>query len=203
MLRVPILSLLATGAALAMVANVAAIAADLAPAITAAAAPSAAKPPPTRLGVAIAQSAAQRDAALAQQARQLDLRERLLRAAEARIARTQASAAPPPASAAAPAAAAAAPPPPADQDRIQGLARIYQAMKPAKAAAVFEKLELGVQVKIAREMSERSVAMMLNAMDPGRGAELSMALANRPPRVETAAAGASARPLPGKPPSAS
>jgi flagellar motility protein MotE (MotC chaperone) len=200
MVRVPILSLLTAGAALAMVANAAAVASDILPAANGAGTVPAQKPPPTRLGVAIAESAAQQDAMLLQRARQLELREQLLKAAEARAARALSGAAQA-AGAAAPGGTGAAAPPPADQERIQGLARIYQAMKPAKAAAVFEKLELAVQVKIAREMSERSVAMMLNAMDANKGAVLSMALANRAPRLE-AAAGGNALPEQGRLPTA-
>lgn len=156
--------------------------------------------PLTRLGISITESAAARDKSLAEQSRELTLKEKVLKAAEARAARSLAAAR---AAAGAKTAAAAADDanvpenrgvkaPAAsvaseDAERMQGLARIYQAMKPAKAAAVFEKLDLRLQVKVAREMSERSVAQMLNVMDPGNAAELSMALASRAPRSATAA----------------
>lgn len=167
--------------------------------------------PETRLGVAIAESVSTREQKLAEQGRELALKEKLLKAAEARAARklsalnpknpaeAGASEMPTAARAASPASQAATKA--AELERIQGLARIYQAMKPARAAAVFEKLEVAVQVQVAREMSERSVAQILNLMDPASGAKLSMALANRAPRVQTASAAPSAAAVPsaGKP----
>lgn len=165
--------------------------------------------PETRLGVAIAESVSTREQKLAEQGRELALKEKLLKAAEARAARKLSALNPKspadagasemptasPARAASPGSQAATKA--AELERIQGLARIYQAMKPARAAAVFEKLEVAVQVQVAREMSERSVAQILNLMDPASGAKLSMALANRAPRVQTASAAPSPAAVPG------
>jgi len=44
------------------------------------------------------------------------------------------------------------------------LARIYQTMKPARAAPIFEKLDLEVQTQVARRMRERSAALLMAAM---------------------------------------
>lgn len=80
-------------------------------------------------------------------------------------------------------------------DQYEDLARIYQAMKPAKAAAVFEQLDMDVQMKVAQRMRERSAGLILAAMTPKGAAALSMALARRqatrppapPPRRRAAA----------------
>ena len=55
-------------------------------------------------------------------------------------------------------------------------------MKPAKAAPVFEQLDLEVQYLVAKKMRERSAALLLAAMSPDAAAELSRRMAGRPPR---------------------
>ncbi len=139
---------------------------------------------PTRMGTSIQQSLRERDEALAGQKRALELREQAQRAAEQRLqsALQSGQAAPPPAGATpAPTGTSATP--------YDELARIYQAMKPAKAAPIFEKLDLDVQIEVARRMRDRSTALLLANMSPDAGAELSMALAGRhvvkapPPKV--------------------
>lgn len=137
-------------------------------------------PPPTRLANAIREELAARDKALADKARAIELRERAAKAIEQRMAAAQPDTpAPAPAAAkpgAGPAGAAAAP--------FDSLASIYQAMKPAKAAAVMERLELPVQVEIASRMRERSTALILAQMEPDAAAALSMALARRPAKPD-------------------
>jgi len=160
--RPSLLTLMAGAAAIAAVAN----------------GVSAASPPPgeeaakTRLGVSLAQELGVRDQAAAQRNRTLDLREQAAKATEARIQAQletqQADAAP-----------AAAGGKPAEADQYDNLARIYQAMKPAKAAGVFEQLTMDVQMKVAQRMRERSTAMIMAAMTPKGAAALSMALARR------------------------
>jgi flagellar motility protein MotE (MotC chaperone) len=127
-------------------------------------------PQPTRMGVSIQQSVAERDKDAARRNRALDLREQTARAAEERLkselqARPQADA-----------RAGKAEP---QDDQFESLARIYQAMKPAKAAKVFEQLDLEVQMRVAQRMRDRSTAMILAAMTPEGAARLSMALARR------------------------
>ncbi|WP_431469880.1 MotE family protein [Sphingosinithalassobacter sp. LHW66-3] len=126
----------------------------------------------TRLGNEIEQDLSARDAAAARRRRALDLREQAARAAEARLqaqmgAQQQQQ----------PAAAGANPEAPPEGAQFDELARIYQAMKPGKAAVVFEQLELDVQMQIAQRMRERSTAQILAAMTPQGAAALSMALA--------------------------
>lgn len=127
-----------------------------------------------RFGQSIRQDMSARDRAAAARQRQLDLREQATKAAEMRLA------------SAAPEAAATAPPAekPAEQEkseseRLDGLAKIYQAMKPKAAAPIFQQLTLEVQVKVAARMRERSAAQIMAAMEPKAAATLSMAIAKR------------------------
>ena len=147
----------------------------------------------TRMGTSIQESIAQRDRNAAQRTRALDMREQALRAAETRIAASapQNQPAPPVAPVVQPVGGANGgqlASDPADQ-QIDNLARIYQTMKPARAAVVFEKLSLDVQVRIARKMRERSMALIMGAMEADKAARLSMALAGRrvPEVAQTAA----------------
>jgi flagellar motility protein MotE (MotC chaperone) len=142
----------------------------------ASAAPAPAEPEtPTRMGTSIQQSLRERDQALAGQKRALDLREQAQRAAEQRLQSAMQSGQTPAATpAGSPAAAPSTSATPYDE-----LARIYQAMKPAKAAPIFEKLDIDVQIEVARRMRDRSTALLLGSMSSEGAAELSMALAGR------------------------
>ncbi|RYY34104.1 MAG: hypothetical protein EOP59_16795, partial [Sphingomonadales bacterium] len=66
---------------------------------------------------------------------------------------------------------------PAAEKRYSDLARIFQSMKPAKAAPVFEKLTPEVQFQVAQRMRDRNAAMMMQAMSADAAATLGMALA--------------------------
>ncbi|OYX51493.1 MAG: hypothetical protein B7Y97_04980 [Sphingomonas sp. 32-66-10] len=138
--------------------------------------------PKTRLGSQIEGeiNAAQRKEA--ERRRALDLREQALKAARLRLQRQQKDAQAKAAAegkasadagaAGAPDAAAAA-----EEKRYSDLARIFQSMKPAKAAPVFEKLSPDVQFQVAQRMRERNAALMMQAMSPDAAATLGMALA--------------------------
>lgn len=147
---------------------------------SAAAAPEPATPQ-TRLGASIQQDLTARDRAAAQRKRQLDLREQAARAAEQRLKAAAGSGAAP--QRAAPDAAAPLPSPAAAaaEERYAELARIYQAMKPKAAAAVFEQLAMDVQVEVANRMRERSTALIMGSMTPKGAAALTMAMARRKP----------------------
>lgn len=145
--------------------------------------------PPSRLGASIKDNLQQRDRSAAEQKRQLDLQQQAIKAAQTRL-QEQMGAKP----AGAPGAPGAPGQPgnlaaPEQPDQaIQNLARIYQAMKPAKAAAVLEKLSLDVQVKVAREIRDRSMGQIMGAMTPEGAAKLSATLANNgklPPAMAT------------------
>ena len=128
----------------------------------------------TRLGNSIERDLSARDQDAAKRQRALDLREQAAKAAEQRLAQSveaqQKDAAGAPGAPGAPAAAEA---------QFDELARIYQAMKPAKAAAVFEQLDMEVQMKVAQRMRAASTAAILAAMSPKGAASLSMALARK------------------------
>ena len=128
--------------------------------------------PQNRMAATIGDAIADRNTAASANARALDLQEQAAKAAQARLnatlaAKQQQENGP-----------AEGPPTP---DQYDALAKIYQAMKPAKAAPVFEALDLEVQYLVARKMRERSTAMLLGAMSPGAAARLTMALAGRKP----------------------
>jgi len=140
----------------------------------------------SRLGASIKENLADRDRAAAEQKRKLDLQKQVVQAAESRL-RAQLGAGQPQAGGApgvpgAPAVVGGLPGQPAQpglpDEAISNLARIYQAMKPAKAAIVMEKLGLDVQVKITKEIRERSMGLIMGAMSPDGAARLSAALAN-------------------------
>jgi flagellar motility protein MotE (MotC chaperone) len=139
---------------------------------------SAVAPPPeapaTRLGTEINQDMATLEEASRRRGRAIEMREQAAKATEARLkaelrARQQAAGDP-----AGPGGAAAA-----KEVQYDNLARIYQSMKPAKAALVFEQLDMDVQLKVAQRMRDRSTAMILAAMTPKGAADLSMSLARK------------------------
>lgn len=137
----------------------------------------------SRLGASIKENLADRDRVAAEQKRKLDLQKQVVQAAESRL-RAQLGGGQPQAGGApgAPAVVGGLPGQPAQpglpDEAISNLARIYQAMKPAKAAIVMEKLGLDVQVKITKEIRERSMGLIMGAMSPDGAARLSAALAN-------------------------
>ena len=139
----------------------------------------------TRLGNSIERDLSARDQDAAKRQRALDLREQAAKAAEQRLAASveaqQKDAAGAPGAPGAPTPAEA---------QFDELARIYQAMKPAKAAAVFEQLDMEVQMKVAQRMRPASTAAILAAMTPKGAASLSMALARKSATKPVAAAAA-------------
>lgn len=169
-MRVPILLLTAAAATLGAVAN----------GVDAAVAVGESAVPKTRLGTQIEGELNDAKRKEAERRRALDLREQALKAARMRLERQQAEAKAAAAPAAAPGAggdAAAAGTPTAEEKRYSDLARIFQSMKPAKAAPVFEKLSADVQFQVAQRMRDRNAALMMQAMSPEAAAALGMALA--------------------------
>jgi flagellar motility protein MotE (MotC chaperone) len=169
-------------AAMGAVANAMALAAPSAPPVGSD--PAAA----TRLGVSLQDSMAERDRSLAAEKRKLEMREQAARAGEARLAAEMSARQGAPAPAAAVPTGGLEPNQPYDD-----LARIYQTMKPARAAPIFEKLDLVVQTEVAKRMRERSAALLMAAMNPNAAAELTMSLAgrkvipSRPPQIAQSA----------------
>lgn len=136
--------------------------------------------PQSRMGTMIGDEMARQQARARANARALDLREQAARAAQARLdAALKAQQPAAPAASAPPGTPPAAGAAPGATDPFDSLARIYQAMKPAKAAPVFEQLDIAVQYRVARKMRERSAALLMAAMSPQAAARLSMALAGQ------------------------
>lgn len=148
--------------------------------------------PQSRMGAMIGDEMARQQARDQANARAADLREQAARAAQARLdaaLKAQQASAPPAAPGSQAPGAGATGATAGATDPFDTLARIYQAMKPAKAAPVFEQLDLDVQYRVARKMRERSAALLMAAMSPQGAARLSMALAGRrlpPPRATAA-----------------
>lgn len=153
---------------------------------------------PTRLAASIEDDLAKRQAKLDQRARALDLQERVIAATKGRVAPAAST---PGAAAATPSAAPGqAQKPTVADEKILQLARVYQAMKPREAAAVFEQLAMPLQVKIAEQMRERSVAAVMAAMSPPAASALTAALAGVALPAPAMCAG---RPLPAPAPAPS
>ena len=65
------------------------------------------------------------------------------------------------------------------QVQLDSLVRIYEAMRPSDAAAIFNGLELGVLINVFEHMSERKSAPILAGMNPERAREVTAHLAER------------------------
>ncbi len=132
-----------------------------------------------RMGAALKQAANDRDRAEAAQRQKLDMREKALKASEARLAgevRQAGGQGTPAGSSGGTAKGGAGPQPDVPYDR---LAAIYQRMKPGNAAPIFERLDLEVQTQVARRMRDQVTAQILARMSPDAAVKLSMSLAGR------------------------
>lgn len=157
-LRPSLLMLTATAAGASVLAN-GVSAADPTPGVT-----------ESRLGSSIKEDLARRDREAAQRNRALELREQAARAAEQRLQANRGMQE----------GIRGTEPRDANEERFTELARIYQAMRPNRAAVVFEQLEMEVQVEVARRMRERSTGLILANMSPQKAAALTMAMARLP-----------------------
>lgn len=143
----------------------------------------------TRLGVSLRDDMARRDRQLAEEKRKLDMREQAAKAAEARLAGELAARQAETDSAVNTPASKAGGARPEDEP-YDDLARVYQMMKPARAAPIFEKLDLDVQTQVIQRMRDRSAALLMAAMNPNAAAELTMSLAGRKVRPQRGKTGA-------------
>ncbi|KPH62812.1 magnesium transporter [Novosphingobium sp. ST904] len=145
-----------------------------------------------RLGASLQDATSQRDRVLAAERRKLEMREQAVKAGETRLAgQMQQNQAAQGGQQPAGRNGAAEPDVPYDN-----LARIYQTMKPQRAAPILEKLDIEVQTQVAKRMRERATAQIMAYMTPSAAVELSMAMAGR--KVIKAPAAAAA-PMRGKP----
>jgi flagellar motility protein MotE (MotC chaperone) len=67
----------------------------------------------------------------------------------------------------------------AEEAQLQSLVKIYENMKPQAAAAVFEELDMDILLDVVSRMKERKVAPVLAQMTPTRAKELTFELAQR------------------------
>lgn len=65
-----------------------------------------------------------------------------------------------------------------EQAGMQGLVKLYEAMKPAEAAAIFDALDLHVLLPILDKMNERKAAAIMGDMQPERARFATQALAH-------------------------
>ncbi len=79
-----------------------------------------------------------------------------------------------------------------DAAQIASLVKIYENMKPADAAAIFNSLDLAVLVDVSSRMKEAKVSPVLAAMDPVRARLLTVKLAEHRKVMEGAVANAEA-----------
>lgn len=63
------------------------------------------------------------------------------------------------------------------EEKLMSLVKVYENMKPKDAAAVFEQLDMAVLLDLLDRMSERKMAAILAAMDPARAQAVTVALA--------------------------
>ncbi|MGN6374404.1 MAG: MotE family protein [Sphingomonas sp.] len=144
----------------------------------------------TRLGATIGSELAAQRQRESQRAHKLDMQEQALKATQARLSQQVAAQQQEQQQAAQPTAGAAPGASPAEDastQRYSDLARIYQAMKPAQAAVVFEQLEPDVQLHVAQRMQQRAAGLIMAQMTPSAAAALSMAMARGVPMRAPAA----------------
>ena len=66
-----------------------------------------------------------------------------------------------------------------NDERLQRLVKIYEAMKPREAAQILQKLDTDVAIGVMSQMKERKLAPILGFMDAGRAQTLSVLMADR------------------------
>jgi len=64
-------------------------------------------------------------------------------------------------------------------EKLESLVKVYESMKPKEAAAVFERLDMVVLLDLLERMNERKLAAVLAAMDPARAQQVTVALATQ------------------------
>lgn len=123
----------------------------------------------------VLQNLNRRRAEIEARARELDGREALIAAAEARVDQKLAELKAIEARIATAEAAATQ----AEDAQLARLVKVYEAMKPAEAAAIFNTLDFPVLLQVASRMKEAKIAPVLAAMDPQAAKALTVALATR------------------------
>ena len=142
---------------------------------TGAAKPADGSPPPSGAERAILERLQQRRQELDTRARELDIREGLISAAEkrveARLAELKAVEAQ--------ITVATGKKEEAEAARFKGLVTMYESMKPRDAAKIFDRLEIGVLLEVASQINPRRMADILALMAPETAQRLTVELATR------------------------
>jgi len=130
-------------------------------------------PLPTAGEMDVLQNLAIRRDQLDQRANEIDLREKLLRAAEDRVGtkitelkKIEASI-----------KALIEQQDAVKEQELQSLVKVYGAMKPKEAAPIFDKLEMPVLISMIQRMQPTKIAPILAVMDPKKANELTVKLA--------------------------
>lgn len=66
-----------------------------------------------------------------------------------------------------------------EDEKIKSLVKIYESMKPAEAAKIFEQLQMSVLLDVADNMKEAKLASILAKMDTYKAKELTVEIAER------------------------
>ena len=66
-----------------------------------------------------------------------------------------------------------------EEAQLESLVKIYESMKPKQAAAIFEQLDMVVLLEVIGRMKERKSAPVLAKMNPARAKEITLELAQR------------------------
>ena len=61
-------------------------------------------------------------------------------------------------------------------EKVQSLVKIYENMKPKDAARIFEELEMDTLLLVAERMKERKLAPVMAAMNPAKATEITVEL---------------------------
>lgn len=125
--------------------------------------------------IEVLQRLQERREALDQRGRELDMREGLLKAAEARIDKKIAEMR----QIQADIQALLKQYDEQEEAKMKSLVKIYENMKPKDAARIFEDLDMPILLDVVERMSERRVAPILAEMDPMKARELTSELAQR------------------------
>lgn len=94
-----------------------------------------------------------------------------------------------------------------DERRLGSLVKVYEAMKPADAARIFQELDMPVLLDVVERMKEAKIAPVLAQMAPPKAKALTMELAQRrdagteaaPKAAAAAPAAPATAPVPAKP----
>jgi flagellar motility protein MotE (MotC chaperone) len=87
----------------------------------------------------------------------------------------------------------------ADSARFKGIVTMYEGMKPKDAAKVFDRLEMPVLIEIASQIAPRKMADILGLMSPEAAERLTVELARRAGGDKSTSAAADLPKIEGKP----